>query len=61
MQDGDTVLMGMVEEGAGTPVGTEHPSRHGDRQPRNRRLGFLKKMPIFFERNKNKSKRDSKN
>jgi hypothetical protein len=43
--------MGMVEGGVGIPDGMERPSRHGDLQPRKRRLGFLKKMPIFFGRN----------
>jgi hypothetical protein len=41
--------MAMAEVGVGTLGGTERPFHHGDLQPRKRRLGFLKKMPIFSE------------
>jgi hypothetical protein len=51
LQDGDTILMGTVEGGAGIPGGTGHPFHLGDLQPRKRRSGFLKKKPISFEKN----------
>jgi hypothetical protein len=42
--------MGMGEVGVGTPGGTERPFHHGGLQPKKRRLGFLKKMRIIFEK-----------
>jgi hypothetical protein len=48
LQDGETVLMGIVEGGVGTPGGMEHPFHLGDLQPKKMRFGFLKKREISF-------------
>jgi hypothetical protein len=42
--------MVMVVVGAGIPGGMVLRFHHGDRQPKKKRLGFLKKRPIFFEK-----------
>ena len=40
--------MGMVEEGAGTPVGTERPSRHGGQPTKEEEIRFLEEDANFL-------------
>jgi hypothetical protein len=51
----------MAEGGVGIPGGTEHPFRHGDRQPRKTKFGFLRRKPISFGKSWVKSRKGSKN
>jgi hypothetical protein len=50
LQDGETVFMGTVEVGVGTPGGMERPFHLGAPQPKKMRFGFSKRRQIPFEK-----------